>query len=87
MEAQIQERLDGNGQFKSGLGPRYVALGPDGSYIYIADNSGGFWNLKGQDENLNEYLKERPNFDGLVCYFLLPFSLSIQSSQSKKNTC
>lgn len=66
LNTAIEAGRDKKGNFKNGQGPQSVALGPDGSYIYVNTGGGGAWNLKGQNDVLNKFLHDSKSLHGVV---------------------
>ena len=77
LDSAIEAGRDKKGNFKYGQGPQSVALGPDGSYIYVNTGGGGSWNLKGQNDVLDKFLRDSKSLHGVVCHSC--------SSAGKKN--
>ncbi len=68
LDTAIEAARDKKGNFKYGQGPQSVALGPDGSYIYVNIGGGGAWNLKGQNDVLDKFLRDSKSLHGVVCH-------------------
>lgn len=66
LDTAVEAGRDNKGRFKPGQGPQSVALGPDGSYIYVNTGGGGAWNLKGQNDVLDKFLKDSKSLHGVV---------------------
>lgn len=62
----IAQRRNKNGTFKPNQGPSSVALGYDGAYVFMTKGGGGNWNLKGQNDELDSFLKNAKSFSGIV---------------------
>ena len=72
LNAAVEAARDKKGHFNPGQGPQSVALGPDGSYIYINTGGGGVWNLKGQNDVLDQFLRDSKSLHGVVRYLFPP---------------
>jgi len=72
LDNAIKERMGGN-KFKPGKAPRYIALGPNGSYLLIDTSGGATWssNLKTEVPDLDAFVRAQfagaaGGLDGLV---------------------
>ena len=66
MNDAIEARRDEQGRFKPNQGPASVSLGPEGVYVFITTGGGGFWNLHGQNDILQQFLQDRKSLQGVV---------------------
>ena len=66
MNDAIEARRDEQGRFKPNQGPASVSLGSEGAYVFITTGGGGFWNLYGQNDILQQFLKDRNSLQGVV---------------------
>ena len=82
LNAAVETGRDRNGRFKNGQDPQSVALGPDGSYIYVNTGGGGNWNLKGQNDVLNKFLHDSKSLHGVVCHLFPSFAIIAANSSS-----
>jgi hypothetical protein len=66
LNENIQGRRNDKGCWKPNQRPTIVALGYDGTYIMISQDGGGVWDLKGQNDELNTFLRNAKSLSHIV---------------------
>lgn len=72
LDSAIEQRRDAKGHFKSGGRPQSVALGPNGAYVLTTVGGGGAWDLKGEEDDVEKFLRESKSLKGVVSAIFCP---------------